>query len=69
MKIKIHKENENGYVVYRKVGSKWRFWLPEEQVDCRGDRYYDYYKTAKAAEKAARKEKQFLEENDRILDI
>ena len=70
MKIKIHKENEHGWAVYRKVGGKWKWWLPKIQHDQRGDEYCSLYKNAAEAEAAARENKDLIaRESDKILDI
>lgn len=71
MRIKIHKENENGWAVYRLVGGKWKWWLPELHRDQRGDEYLCIlYKHAAEAEAAARKAKELIaRESDKILDI
>lgn len=69
MEIKIHKEEDGGYSVYRKEGKRWKYWLPESDIDCRGDEFYNFFRSAKAAENAARRAKEKLEEKDIILDI
>lgn len=71
MKIKISKvSNAFGWEVYRKVGKKWKYWLPEPEINCRGDEWYPYFTTAKMAEKAARKAKAALDaDGDKILEI
>lgn len=62
IKIKIHHEEDGGFSVKRMVGKHWKHWLPTPSFDPRGDEYYEYFKTMKAAEKAARAEKKRLEE-------
>ena len=69
MQIKIHREDD-GYSVYRKVGSRWKYWLPKSDVDVRNDECFNFFKTKKAAEYAARKEKAREEaEEDTIIEI
>ena len=69
MKIRIRKEGW-GYCVDKHVGSYWKHWLPKAYATVRGEELYDYYKTPKEAENAARQEKEKMEgERDIILEI
>ena len=69
MKIKIRKKND-GYEVYRFVGNRWKYWLPEPYDCVRGEHLYRPYRTVEAAKKAAIAEKKRLDsEKDLILEI
>lgn len=66
MKIQISSVKCGGYKVEKWCNNKWKYWLPKPSIDCRGDEYYDYYKTVKSAKNAAIKEKT-LENSEKYI--
>jgi hypothetical protein len=69
MKIRISSVNCGGYKVEKWHINKWKYWLPKPSIDCRGDEYYDYYKTVKSAKNAAIKAKKLETSEKYIYDI
>lgn len=54
----------------RYVGYMWKRWLPKAIGVIRGEEIYNYYKTPKQAERAARAEKKRMEnDKDIIMEI